>query len=301
MSEVLSYVYCLVRSTRRPSLRAVPAGMPASSGLRALDAGARLWAIVTTVPAAEYSEAGLANGLQDLEWVGSRAMAHESVVEHFLAAGTVLPMQLFTLFTSDARALEHVARDRARIDRIVERIDGRLEWGVRLTFDPKAAQPARPQAAPAQRGRSESSGTSYLARKRDVLHASRLQLAEARTEADRLYAALSQEAAEARRRTAIEQAVPNSRVLLDAAFLVPATRRSAFRKAVRHETRHLTGAGVDVSLTGPWPAYNFIDTPPEADGGPRKRPTPRTRGSQPRIARTASARAAAKRRGRGRI
>jgi hypothetical protein len=301
VNDVLTYVYCLVRGSRRPALRAVPAGMPASRGLRALDAGAKLWAIVTTVPAAEYGDEGLANGLQDLEWVGSRAVAHESVVEHFLAAGTVLPMQLFTLFTSDARALDHVARDRARIDRIVERVDGRLEWGLRLSFDPKAAQRARPQPAPSPRRSGDSSGASYLAAKRDVLQASRLQLTEARTEADRLYAVLSREAAEARRRTAIEQAVPNSRVVLDAAFLVPATRGSAFKKAVRHETRRLAGSGVDVSLTGPWPAYNFIDTPPDAAGGSRKRGTPRTGGSQPRVARTASARVTAKRRGRGRI
>ena len=291
-------------------MKRVPSGMPGSSGLHALDAGAKLWAIVTTVPAADYGEEGLASGLQDLEWVGGRAMAHESVVEHFLGAGTVLPMQLFTLFTSDARAVDHVARDRARIDRILDRIDGRLEWGLRLSFDPKAVKPDGISAAPGERitakglkgpPASAVSGTSYLARKRDVLQASNVQLAEARKEADRLYEILSREAVESRRRTAIERAVPASRVVLDAAFLVPAKRGGAFTKAVRQHTRPFAGSAVDVALTGPWPAYNFIDVAENSDAAAKKRRTPRSATKAPPVSGAASAPAAAKRPARGRI
>jgi hypothetical protein len=264
------------------------------------------------VPAADYGEEGLASGLQDLEWVGGRAMAHESVVEHFLGAGTVLPMQLFTLFTSDARALDHVARDRARIDRILDRIDGRLEWGLRLSFDPKAVRPDAISRPPGGRntdakGRLKASpagavsGTSYLARKRDVLQASHVQLAEARKEADRLYEILSREAVESRRRTAIERAVPASRVVLDAAFLVPAKRGGAFTKAVRQHTRPFVGSAVDVALTGPWPAYNFIDVAEHTDAAAKTRRTSRRAPKRPRVSTTPSAPAAAKRPARGRI
>ena len=300
MSDELTYVYCLVRSARRPALRGVRAGMPGSRALRVLEAGGNLWAVVTTVPAADYNEAGLADGLQDLEWVGSRAMAHESVVEHFLRVGTVLPMQLFTLFTSDERALDHVARDRARIERVVARIDGRLEWGLRLSFDPKAAEAdAAPRPKPARRA-GDDSGASYLARKRDVLQASRLRLAEARREADRLYAVLSEEAVEACRRTAIEQAVPDSRVVLDAAFLVASTRGTAFKKAVERQTRQLAASGVAVSLTGPWPAYNFIGDRGGTDGGAKKprasgRRTPRSQTATATASRAAARRSARRR------
>ena len=266
MTTGLIYVYCLVRAPRRPSLRNVPDGMPDSSELRALDAGNGLWAVVANVPAGDYDESALARGLQDLDWVGHRAMAHESVVEHFLGASAVLPMQLFTLFTSDERALAHVARDRARIDRILGRIERQVEWGVRLSFDANAVRAAAD--APASRARSrhaaEVDGTSYLARKRDLLDVSRARLAEARGAADRLYRALSREASEARRRTATEQAVPGSRVILDAAFLVPRDRGTSFKAALRQHTRKLQDAGVVASLTGPWPPYNFIDRPARA-------------------------------------
>jgi hypothetical protein len=238
--------------------------MPESADLRAVKAGDSLWAIVSTVPAAAYDEPALATGLQDLDWVGRRAMAHESVVEHFLPSAAVLPMQLFTLFTSDDRALQHIARDRTRIERILTRLARQLEWGLRLSFDEHAARAAVETQARSKSGKApdpEPSGTSYLARKRDLLNVTRVQLTEARAEADRLYRAMSREATDARRRTATEQDTPGSRLLLDAAFLVPVRRTDAFRNALRRNARTLSASGIVVSLTGPWPAYNFIDGP----------------------------------------
>ena len=273
--SVLTYAYCLVRSSRRPVLHSVADGIPGATDLRALDAGRGVWLIVASVPSRDYDDRAVAKGLQKLDWVGRRAMAHEAVVEHFLEAPAVLPMQLFTLFTSDERALAHVARDRARIDRILKRLDRQLEWGLRLTFDEKAARDGveakhhaadgarrRDSAATrATRSRSRSpavSGAAYLERKRDLFDVTRVQLAYARSQADRLFRAMRREATEALRRTAMEQAAPGSRLLLDAAFLVPKGRSGAFRNALRRHARQLDAPGIVMSLTGPWPPYNFI-------------------------------------------
>jgi hypothetical protein len=200
--------------------------------------------------------------LQQLDWVAPRALAHEAVVEHFLAAPAVLPMQLFTMFTGDERAVEHVVRDRRRIAGILKRIEGQVEWGLRLTLDLDANKPAgaRKDAARSRRSSRNASegGAAYLARKRDQLDWARTRLKKGRSEANRMYRAVSREATAARRRTATERAAPGSRLLLDAAFLVPARRATAFRAAVGRHARALKGAGLTVSLTGPWPAYNFI-------------------------------------------
>jgi hypothetical protein len=270
----LTYAYCLIRSAKAPLLRDVPGAMPGASGVRALAAGDGLWAVVSSVPASEYDESALARGLQDLDWVGRRGMAHEGVVEHFLSARAVLPMQLFTLFTSDERALDYIARERRRVDSILGRLDRQLEWGLRLSFDEQAARAAVEQSHRSRRTRTRSteSGAAYLARKRDLFDVTRVQLTRAKTAADRLYRAMSREATESRRRTATEQATPGSRLLLDAAFLVPTSRAGAFRTALRHNARKLSGSGLVVSLTGPWPPYNFVDS------AARRRPsrTPRT-------------------------
>jgi hypothetical protein len=249
------------RSPRQAACPAVAA--------RALTAGEDLWLIVTTVPAGDYNEAALTKGLQNLDWVGRRALAHEGMVEHFLSAKAVLPMQMLTLFTTDERALQHVTRQRKEILGILQRLEQKVEWGLRLTFDEQALRAA--VDASARTSKAAPSGSAYLARKRDLLDVTRGQLQAARGEADQLFAVLAREAADSRRRTATEQAAPGSRLLLDAAFLVPASRTKAFRAAVGRHAKKIGANGVVVSLTGPWPPYNFISPLPkgsakQADG-----------------------------------
>lgn len=274
MSVTLSYVFCLVRGARRPVVRDIPDGMPGGSDLRAIEVGDQLWAIVETVREADYSEGALVRGLQNLDWVGERAVAHERVIERFLSASAVLPMQLFTMFTSDERVAEHVRADRRRIARILKRIDRKVEWGLRLTWDEKAAREKIDRKRPRER-----EGAAYLARKRDILDLNRAQLAEARVEAGRLYKAISREATEALRRTSLERAAPGSRLLLDAAFLVPAAQAAAFRASLRKHSRPLHGYGVAVLLTGPWPPYNFIEPPSRKSASASQAPPSRGRAS----------------------
>jgi hypothetical protein len=261
VSVTVSYVFCLVRGARRPVVRDIPDGMPGGRDLRAIEVGDQLWAIVETVREADYGEGTLVRGLQNLDWVGERALAHERVIERFLSASAVLPVQLFTMFTSDERVVEHVRADRRRIARILKRIDRKVEWGLRLTWDEKAARENVERKHSDPKGPREREGAAYLARKRDILDVNRAQLAEARVEAGRLYKAISREATEALRRTSLERAAPGSRLLLDAAFLVPAAKAAAFRASLRKHTRALHGSGLAVSLTGPWPPYNFIEPP----------------------------------------
>jgi hypothetical protein len=261
VSSTLSYVFCLVRSARRPTLRRLSEGMPGGSDLRAIEVGDGLWAIVESVPEDQYGESALASSLQNLDWVGPRAIVHERVIESFLSATALLPMQLFTLFTSDDRVVQHVRSDRARIARILKRIEKKVEWGLRLTWDEKAAREKvdrKHASKPRGADLSGPQGAEYLARKRDVLDVSRKGLVEARAAADRVYKAMGRQATASQRRTSMERAAPGSRLLLDAAFLVPVARSSAFRSAIRQHARELRTAGVAMTLTGPWPAYNFI-------------------------------------------
>jgi Gas vesicle synthesis protein GvpL/GvpF len=251
MTSTLSYVFCLVRSTRRPAVRGITDGMPGGSAIRALEVGDDLWAVVQSVPESQYGEEALARGLQNLDWVGPRAIAHERVIESFLSAPALLPMQLFTLFTSDDRVAEHVRSDRTRITRILKRVAKKVEWGLRLTFNEKSASEKASK-------KSVRSGAEFLARKRDILDVSRTRLAAARKTADGVFKSMARQAAASQRRTSLERAAPGSRLLLDAAFLVASDKSRAFKSAIRQRAHELRGAGVDVSLTGPWPAYNFI-------------------------------------------
>ena len=247
----------------------MPAGVPGAKTIRLLEvpgltsdrsaAGtpSRHWLVVSTVPERQWGEAVLQTGLQDMEWVGDRALAHETVVERFLDNDAVLPMQLFALFRTDERALDDVLQRRRSVAKILARIEHQVEWGLRLTFEP----PKTVGGDGARRAGSidaHASGRDYLQGKRALRDETRTRLRRARTDAARVYRALSPAATRSLRRTDLERAVTGSRLVLDAAFLVPAARSRSFAAAVRRHTRPLVRSGVTVSLTGPWPAYNFI-------------------------------------------
>jgi hypothetical protein len=250
----LTYLYALVRAPRCPSLRGAPAGPPESAELRLLPAGERLWLAVASVPARDYDAAAVRRGLEEIDWLASRALAHEAVVEHFMGASALLPMPVLTLFTSDHRAVEYVAACRERIDGLLEGVERRVQWVLRLAWDKQAA--AR---SPASRPARNASGVAYLARKRALRDGGSARLAAARTQAGHVFDALASAAVDARRRgPSGAQAAASSRLLLDAAFLVSSRHACAFRAALRRRTRELGAAGIAVSLTGPWPAYDFV-------------------------------------------
>jgi hypothetical protein len=250
-----TYLYCLVRAPKEPSLRHAPAGLPGTGKPRALDAGGGLWLVAADAPLDRYGEKPIEKGLQDLSWVSACAVPHEAVVEHLSRSGTVVPMKLFTLFRSDARALEHVQLQRRRIDRLVERIEGREEWGLRVIVDEAAAlRRAREEAQDASSG---STGAAFLLRKKKEQDAARELLHNARERAARLFAELSAKADEARQRPPPAGEI-GQRVLLDAAFLLRRAKVKPFQSAVRGQAKKLAPLGYQLTLTGPWPPYNFV-------------------------------------------
>lgn len=243
-----TYLYCLVKD---PSLAGVPAGLPGMGRPRVLDAGGGLSMVVSDAPLESYGEAAIAAGLKDMDWVSRCAMAHERVVEHFLAAPALLPTKLFTLFADDRRAIAHVTRRRKAIDAALARVAGRVEWGVRVGIDASAVASDLP-------ARASTSGTAFLAAKKQARDAVRERSARAIEAADGVHQALSELADDTRRRNP-DDVVPGSSLLLDAAYLVAAARAAGFRKKVAALAKEAAKQGLSLTLTGPWPAYHFVE------------------------------------------
>ena len=253
-----TYLYCLVQSPRQPSLRGAPAGLPGAGRPRTIDGGRGLWLVAADAPLDRYGERPIGKGLSDLSWVSPVAVAHEAVVEHLARSGTVVPMKLLTLFRTDARAVAHVARQRPRIDRLLKRLEGREEWGLRVLLDEVAAlRRAQKEAQGASRG---APGAAFLLRKKKEHDAQRELLEHARDRADELFEHLAAKADDARRRPPPPGEI-GQRVLLDAAFLLPRGKVKAFQSAVRASAKKLAARDYQLTLTGPWPAYSFAAEP----------------------------------------
>jgi hypothetical protein len=252
----LTYVYGLVVSDRQPTLSRGRIGVPGASAVRLLDLSPGRRLAVADVNARDYGEQAINARLSNLDWVSRVAVAHEAVLEALAARATVLPMKVFTLFTSDERAVADVEKNRTRIDALVKRVKGHDEFGVRVVLD-RAKATARQRAAPAAK-RRERSGLAYLTRKKAQRDAVNELATHARDTVTDLYDRLARRSRLARRRSASELPVADGPLLLDAAFLVPRARTRAFRTEVAREARTLARHGYGVTLTGPWPPYTFV-------------------------------------------
>jgi hypothetical protein len=249
-----TYLYCLVRSPRSPRLAAAPRGLPGLGRPRAIPAGEGLWLVGADAPLARYGPALIERRLGDIGWVAARALAHEAVVEYAGRSGPVVPMKLFTLFTSDRRAVEHVERARRQLTRVLRRVAGCREWGIRISVDDTRAR-ALARARARRLAPTAGAGTRFLLARRGESAARRTAAADVAGEVGRLFRRLAAEARAARRRPGRDGA-PG--ILLEAAFLVPVRRTARFRARVREATRPLAARGGAVALTGPWPPYHFV-------------------------------------------
>jgi hypothetical protein len=248
-----TYLYCLVHRPTAPSLAKAPAGLPGMGAPRAVALGPSLWLVVADAPLDRYAGPAIDRRLHDLDWVSACALAHEAVVEHAATLGTAVPMKLFTLFTTEARALGHIRRRRRALAGVIRRIAGRQEWGVRIRTGAAPARPGRHAHVP-----RAVSGTQFLMRKQREADARRRRATPAAPPVRQALGALGRISDGARRRAIPPEASRVSGLVADAVFLVATRESPRFLEAVDRTTRSLAGQGFDLTLTGPWPPYHFI-------------------------------------------
>jgi hypothetical protein len=213
------------------------------------------WLVVADVPLDRYGAEAINARLANLDWVSRVAVAHEAVVESFGSAPAILPMKLFTIFTSDERARARFqGEQRPHVRAVIRRVSNQEEWGVRVVLNPAAFGGSRASA----RAASATSGTTYLTRKKTQRDLASELASNARTVVQGLYTKIADAATEAHRRDIANVPSGGGSLLLDAVALVPRSQRTRFRTWLEREARRLASNGYAVSLSGPWPPYSFV-------------------------------------------
>jgi hypothetical protein len=256
MAGTATYIYCLVERARKPAIAKVPRGVPGAAAPDLLPIGRRLWAVAADVPLSEYGAGRLEARLADINWVAGIAVAHEAVVERFAAArgAAVVPMKLFTMFSSPSRAQADLESRQREVEAVLKRIRGCREWGVRVTRA-DADRAARPAVG------AHASGTAFLTAKKQARDQARASIERAAEAAETTFASLARLARESHRQQAPANATTPP--LVDAAFLVTENAQARFKAAAKRAARICRDADAALVLTGPWPAYNFVQTVPE--------------------------------------
>ncbi|MCM2580108.1 GvpL/GvpF family gas vesicle protein [Streptomyces meridianus] len=216
-----------------------------------------LAAVVSAVPAQDFGEAGLKAQLEDLARLEVVARGHHAVVDALATRTTVLPLRLATVHLDDASTGRVLDASRTGFTELLDRLDGHVEWGVKVYADPEDAVSADPGPAVMPSGGSESPGRAYLQRRRAQRNTRQNAHRAAQEVSARVAEAAASVAADqvAHRPQQGELAAGPGENIANGAYLVHRSRTEGFRTAVEEAARG--ASGVRVEVTGPWAPYSF--------------------------------------------
>lgn len=226
-----------------------------------------LVAVVSPVPAGDFAEAPLKKHLEDLDWLTATARAHEAVIGAMTTVTCAVPLRLATVCVDDSGVRRLLDAGRDRFLQTLDRLEGRVEWGVKVYADPQPEpEPAPPpESSGSAPGAAPATGRDYLRRRLSRRQAREGVWERADTLARTLHAELSQRAQAAalhRPQDSRLSEAPGQNVL-NAAYLVPRERSEEFVAEVGRLTPE--ERGVRVELTGPWAPYSFAGQAGQAE------------------------------------
>ena len=243
------YVYAIGRASH-------PA--PDDVDVNVLKAG-ELAAFYSLVDAVDYSQPVIDARSKDVEWLGAIGYRHQSVMTELMRGGTVIPLRAFTLFANESTLRAHLQQQERLFQSILQRLDGKQEWTMRIEFDAERWNDAlvrRVDSLRAIAGEAASAGAgkAYLLRKK-------LDEEKKRASREAEEQVVSEVEAEVAKKLACD-AVAESRVQRGGAFpqisvLINRDEESRLVELRDVLNRRYESDGISVALTGPWPPYSF--------------------------------------------
>ena len=245
MSDSLSYVYAVTRGADPARLDGL-VGIDGSPVRLVLSGD--LQAVTADVDRADFEARALEEHLEDLVWLETTVRAHHHVVDTVGHAHVVAPLALATVYFDDDRVREVLEAGRPAFERVLDRLAGRGEWGVKAFAPParRAQQEERPR-----------SGAEYLRARRRALREGNDSQEAAINAAERFHEAAEALASDSRRHRLQDASLSGSSdpMVLNGAYLVAEADAEAFRELVESWAGR---SEVRLELTGPWVPYSFV-------------------------------------------
>ena len=118
--------------------------------------------MVSHVPERDFAEEPLRRHLEDLDWLTATARAHQGVIDALTVVTTPLPLRLGTVFRDDSGVRVMIEAREDAFRRTLDRLEGRVEWGVKVYAETESAENAKSEAPPEK----PASGRDYLRQRR---------------------------------------------------------------------------------------------------------------------------------------
>jgi len=258
------YVYCIADSLAAQEIvqGPVPNAIEENVALELITRNS-LTAVVSVVPLSEFGEDALESRLADATWTAIHAMRHEQVVEHFASRTSVVPLRFGTIYMDSAGIEQMLGENEKKLSKIVERLSGRVEWGVNVYCNRQTLMDNITNLSPRLRQMREeakeaSPGQAYLLQKKiETQRADEAKVEIARA-VDDIEQVLNQHSdGSTKLRILKVETTEHGELKAKFAFLVLKAEFESFRNAAEELAQTMEQSGIRIELTGPWPAYNF--------------------------------------------
>ncbi len=218
-----------------------------------------LMAFATPVDLREYSQQSVDSHSGDLEWLGAIGYRHQAVMQALMSSGTVIPLRAFTLFGSRQMVEAQLRSGRAQFERVLERLDGKQEWTLRIEFEPQRwneALVSRVGSLRAMTSEVESAtpGKAFLLKKK-------LDDERKKASRDAELQVVGEIEKHVLQKLACET-VAESRQSRDGGFpqinvLINRDEEAVLQELHRELSDRYSGEGITLAVSGPWPPYTF--------------------------------------------
>jgi hypothetical protein len=218
-------------------------------------------AIVSNVVIDDFGESELRAHLADMEWVERTARAHEHVLDEIGRRATVIPMRMCSVYRTEGGVREMLKREAGALERTLSELQGKREWAVKVfATGSRAARSDGEGERSDPDGDGDGAGAAYMERRRrDLERADRAGqlIEEAAAQIHERLCAVATDGliAPSQRREASGHA---GEMVLNGVYLVADASYDAFEEKLRTLEAEVEDLGVELELTGPWPAYNFV-------------------------------------------
>jgi hypothetical protein len=221
-------------------------------------------AVVRTVSLDDYIGLSADERLQDLAWVGPKALRHEQVIEEVMQYSPVLPARFGTLFSTRDSLLELVENNYVEIDRFLTHISDKEEWAVKCAFSRSSAKKRlldEKLAVMSENLQAMAPGLRYFKERQITAEVDKglsRWLAGVCGAVERELKALS---ADSEKRSVIKALEDGTmEVVANWAFLVNEYAVQTFEAAIVRWNEKLSEQGIILKCSGPWPPYTFSPT-----------------------------------------
>jgi hypothetical protein len=259
-SEVVLYLFCFARPEEARQVAA--SSVDERNPVRIFRHSAEVCAVIGEVAREDFCGPQAERRMEQLSWVGPRALRHEAVIEEVMEHSPVLPARFGTLFSSLPALTQFMDAHRTVISQFLGRVAGQREWSVQGRFDRNRAQQARAEKLAAEQIQLSSlaEGTRYFAEKRIRNQAEQEMGGWLEQTLRQVAHDLAQHATDFRQcdTLARERSDSQSEEVLNCAFLLPDSKAASFLQEVDRANLEHAAEGLEFERSGPWPPFRFV-------------------------------------------